>query len=522
MSRGSWIALVALVVTVLVVYSNALDGDFCYDENIVILRNDNVQDPARLWTLWTDTYWGTAVGDELDSRGYRPLTIFSYHMNHRISGNDPFAYHLTNVALHAACTALLLLLALRLRFGLTVAVPAAALFAVHAIHTEAVTQIVGRAELIAGLFMLLATLLHVEAFPHPDRPAPPASRRWMYVALAVLSVLLGFLGKESAIGFYGLVLATDLVVLGLQGSVLETAKRLVVSRYRAWLAYLLPLAAFLVLRWVLLGRAFPTHEVHFVDNPIVLLAPALRPLGALLVFGKVVLLLLVPAALSADYGYAQLAVDRFWTSPLFWFGVIALAALVYAAYRFRRSQPAATWGVIAFLLAWVPVSNALFPIQTVLGERVAYVPSMGFCLLMGGLFAHAIRTERQWARITAWSALALLLLFNAVRTPVRNRDWRSDLTLFDATAEVSTRSIRVLNNYGNVLYTRGDLDGAEKQYRQALSLYEGYDDARVNLAGVLIARRELEEARRHLEIVLENRPDHPTALSNMKLLESLE
>jgi tetratricopeptide (TPR) repeat protein len=518
MRRWEWVALLGLAIAVLLVYGNSLGGDFCYDENIVILRNDNVQDPDRIWALWSDTYWGSGVAEPLDSRGWRPLTIFTFHLNHRIGGNDPFVYHFTNVLLHAAATILLFLALVRLRFGPLVAVSAASLFALHAVHTESVAQIVGRSELLAGACALVALLMHLKAFPVEK---PPPTARWAWIAGAALTLLMGLLGKESAVGFYALVLASDIVRT--KGSTpRDTALRVLGSRWKAWLVYMAPLAAFLALRLALFGRAFPSGEVHFVDNPIAALSPLLRPLASLVVFGKSLSLLLVPAALSADYGYAQLPVERFWASGLFWFGLLALGAMVWKCTGSFRGKPAALWGCLAFLLAFFPVSNAVFLIHTILGERVLYVPSIGFCVLAGAAFSEAASSSRTAQRTTAWTILALILLFNAIRTPLRNRDWRDDLTLFDATAKVSSNSVRVLNNYGNVLYTRGDIDGAEEQYRRALELFPDYDDARVNLAGALIRRGSLGEARELLEKVLERNPSHAIAISNMELLERLE
>jgi len=515
MRRWDWIVLLGILVVVLAVYANGLGGDFCYDENLVILRNDNVQDPARIGALWTDTYWGTAVEDKLDSRGWRPLTIFTFHLDHRIGGNDPFGYHLVNVLLHALASMLLFIALTRLGLGRLASASASFLFALHAVHTEAVTQIVGRSELLAGVCAIGALLLHLHA------QAGSPLRRWGLTAAAALAFFLGLLGKESALGFYALVLASDLVLLGGEGP-RATARRILSERWKAYAMYLLPLVAFLVARQVLFGRAFPSADVHFVDNPLASLHPLLRPLGSLVVLGKSLSLLLVPASLSADYGFAQLPVERFWASGMFWFGLVALASMIWKTGTGFRRHPALLWGSVAFLLAYLPVSNALFLIQTVLGERVLYVPSIGFCVLAGGAFATAAGAASSGARTTAWTVLSLALLFNAIRTPLRNRDWENDLTLFEATARVSTRSVRVLNNHGNVLYTRGDLEGAEKSYREALDLYPEYDDARVNLAGTLIRRGELEEARSLIEDVLSRNQDHPVARSNLGLLEQME
>ncbi len=57
---------------------------------------------------------------------------------------------------------------------IAIAIAASALFGLHAVHTEAVSQITGRAELIATLAALGAALLHVAAFPAEAEPRPRA------------------------------------------------------------------------------------------------------------------------------------------------------------------------------------------------------------------------------------------------------------------------------------------------------------------------------------------------------------
>ena len=352
MKRWDWIVLLGVLVTVLAVYANGLNGDFCYDENLVILRNDNVQDPDRILSLWSDTYWGSSVESSLDSRGWRPLTIFTFHVNARLGGKDPFGFHLANVILHALASILLFLSLVRLRLPRLASATAAFLFAVHAVHTEAVTQIVGRSELIAGTCALGALLLHL----HAQRGSP--LRRWGLTASSAALFFMGLLGKESALGFYALVLASDVVLLGGEG-LRATARRILLERWKSYVFYILPLVAFLVLRYVLFGRAFPSGDVHFVDNPLAAMHPLVRPLASLLVLGKSLSLLVVPASLSADYGYAQLPVDRFWASGMFWFGLLALGSMIWKASTGFRKHPALLWGTVAFLLAYLPVSSAL-------------------------------------------------------------------------------------------------------------------------------------------------------------------
>ena len=80
---------------------------------------------------------------------YRPVTMLTYMANHQVS-TDPFGFHLVNVLLHALVTLAVLALARELLGSLLAATVAAALFAVHPVHTEAVSNIVGRAELLAA------------------------------------------------------------------------------------------------------------------------------------------------------------------------------------------------------------------------------------------------------------------------------------------------------------------------------------------------------------------------------------
>ena len=77
--------------------------------------------------------------------------MLSYVANARVDGG-PRGFHAVNVPLHVAVALALYALALQLLAAPTAAWIAAALFAVHPIHTEAVTGIVGRAELLAALF----------------------------------------------------------------------------------------------------------------------------------------------------------------------------------------------------------------------------------------------------------------------------------------------------------------------------------------------------------------------------------
>lgn len=103
-------------------------------------------------------FWGTPLTHSGSHKSYRPLCVLSFRLNHWLHELEPAGYHLFNVLLHCLATALFTLLARSLLpAGLSTGV-AGCLFAAHPIHTEAVAGIVGRADVGAAVFFLLAFL----------------------------------------------------------------------------------------------------------------------------------------------------------------------------------------------------------------------------------------------------------------------------------------------------------------------------------------------------------------------------
>lgn len=169
------------------VYANALLCGFVYDDWDLVVRNPWLRE-GRLAEAFRSGYWESSRGG---SFYYRPVVSISYWVDHALWGTSPFGYHLRNVALHAASSVLVLLLAARWLSSRPAALAVAALFAVHPVHTQSVTWIAGRTDLLAALFCLLALLLFqagadrlsraprgstpVDGSPHSHARAGPAT-----------------------------------------------------------------------------------------------------------------------------------------------------------------------------------------------------------------------------------------------------------------------------------------------------------------------------------------------------------
>lgn len=125
------------------VYVNSLNGGFAFDDHRAILENPDLRLEERsLWQLLNNDFWGGSMTREVSHKSYRPLTVLSYrYLNYAISELHPFSYHLVNVLLHGVvCVLFLFLCRIVLGRGKW-SLFSALLYAVHSIHTEAVSVV---------------------------------------------------------------------------------------------------------------------------------------------------------------------------------------------------------------------------------------------------------------------------------------------------------------------------------------------------------------------------------------------
>lgn len=104
-------------------------------------------------------------------------------------------------------------------------------------------------------------------------------------------------------------------------------------------------------------------------------------------------------------------------------------------YESRTALPTSQ-NVVVFSLGllavpFLPATNLFFYVGFVIAERVLYIPSMGFCLLVAvGARALYVRARRRSSRAAlVYCSAALILLFSA-KTVLRNRDWQNEEMLY--------------------------------------------------------------------------------------------
>ncbi|MCU0255527.1 MAG: DUF1736 domain-containing protein [Vicinamibacterales bacterium] len=430
-------------------YWNIFRAELILDNVPIVLQDTRLRaiDWRSVRDILTLNYWWPTGDSDL----YRPLTTLSYWFNYSVLGGgpDPTGYHAMNLLLHWLNTVLAFLLVRGVTGRAWAALVAAAVLASHPLTVESVTNVVGRADLLAGLSILGGLCLYRGFLGAAGRRRLP----WL-VALGA-TYAAGVFSKESAVVLPALMLLHDLLFPPAPCPTRTAASRHTAAR--AWPAYVsvLPGLALLVCaRWTLFNAAPPLVQFGG-DNPIVNAPFWTGLMTAVKVAGYYLSLFVWPARLSCDYSYD--AVTLFgWTlasgqEPHAWLALVAVAGLTAIAAVSWRRQPAVSFFLGLAAIAFLPTSNLLFPIGTIMAERLMYVPVVG--LAAAAVLVFAMAGERLAARWPSGSPraktagamvlAACVVCALGVRTSVRNEDWTSNLRLWSSAQQAVPGSFKV-------------------------------------------------------------------------------
>ena len=446
-----WSAGVFLAATL--PYLNALPCGFALDDfGLVVQNRFATQDMSPFAWFARESTTGSL---------YRPVTMMSYALNHALSPL-PFGYHLTNVALHALASVAAFHLARVLLRSIPSAAAVGLIFAVHPIHTEPVTNLAGRAEVLAGLFAFVSLIAFARA--HDSKRAVA----WM--ALSLVAFGAAVLSKESAVVTVGL---AGLVALWLWRPHLPELAR-------GLFPFVVVAAGFVALRVWITGSLTLQKVPPFYENPLAHTGLWPRLGTAVVVIGEYLSALAIPIRLSADDSFDQVPVVASPADPRLLVTVAVLLALGVATWRTRHRRPVLALAASFFIVAMAITANVLFPIGVMKAERLLYVPSFAVCLAAGW-------TARRWVGRSVNPRLAvvgLALALLAGRTWIRNDDWQSNYTILMKTVATSPSSARAHANAAAMAANAGDLDFAREHFSAALRIMPDFRPAAEGLARV--------------------------------------
>lgn len=161
----------------------------------------------------------------------------------------------------------------------------------------------------------------------------------------------------------------------------------------------------------------------------------------------------------------------------------------------RRGCDVVLLSVALIVIPFLPASNLFFPVGFVIAERVLYLPSMGFCLLVG--FGFTILTRKKlFRKKTLNRFLYFLIAVHSIKTFVRNFDWKDESEIFLSGLRVNGNNAKLWNNVGHALEAKGRFDEALRFFRQAARVQPDDVGAHINVGRTLNNLGRLDEAER--------------------------
>lgn len=451
-----WIPAALSAALSLALYAITLGGTYIYDDAAIIGTDPRAQSPKLWYQFWTHDYFNGGL-DNL----YRPLVSQTYGFERWLHPNLAWPYHLVNILLHAGAAALVAELGRRLA-GWRVGLIAGLLFAAHPIHSEAVAGIVGRAELMCAIGVLGGLVL----FLHRPMTQPRALAIFLLCVMAMLS-------KEQGM----LMPALLAILLPVRRAVLFVEdERTPQQRYAERQAMML---VFALVMWPVIGLIWLREEFlklkfewdrGFLDiamQPLIKSPPVDRWLIPIALLGRYFQLLIAPVKLSIDYGLSVIGSTISRSDPYLWLGAAVLIAwiLLFCVTLIRRRW-AAAFCLLAMALTYSMASNAII-IATIFGERLMYLPSAFFLILMAMAIA---KLPAKWPGIL----LAIFLILGCLRTWTYIEKWNNRDEFYAYSLQQQPMSLKMYLLMAHADFEENKFAQARELTDKAIAIYPGY------------------------------------------------
>lgn len=443
-----------LMVTIFIVYGNALFNDFVHDDNYLIVKNPYIKDFRHFKDILTSDV--TVTSPYRSSSGYyRPLSMAYLMLAYKMWGLNPFGFHLQSILLHVLCAYLVFLIVQNIVTDKTVAFWSAFIFAIHPIHVEAVTGIFNVMGLLACTLGLTSFLLFVRS---------KAGQIKIPFAGSLFFYFLGVFTKEEVFLFPVIYILYDYFFIARFDS------RILLKRWKAYCGFLLIAIFYLILRSLIIEKAaawgFWDLNVFFNITPFQ--NPFLQFLMVLYTYGYYIYLLFFPIKLTVFYVIAPIK-NFLYPQVILLIGV-PVALLFYAVKNLRKS-PVSTFFIALFFVGSAMIIG-IIPIGGLFADRFMYFPSIAFCFFASSLFSALSNKNITIAKKPVHNIIAIafagILSFFAFQTVTRNYVWRNNLLLWQDAAEKGSAAFIHLNL--GVAYQKKKLyHDAIGEYQEALN-----------------------------------------------------
>ena len=483
------------ILLVFLIYSNALNGPFIFDDIRNIQKNPHI----RMNSLSKDNIARAGL-EGLSSN--RPVAKLSFALNYYFHQYDVKGYHLVNIFIHIV-TGLLLFLFTKTTLTLPslqsggrtfrwIPLITAVLWLVHPLHTQSVTYIVQRMNALATMFYLLSMLLYIKG-----RLTRRGSKKVVLFGGCIIAGILALGSKEIAatlpffIFLYEWYFFQDLNRRWLKRHVLKLVGILI----------FLSLGVYLTMGSGLLGQMWAKYEVYNF-TPMERLLTEFR----VVIFYISLLLFPHPSRLNLDHDFSisHSLMDPMTT--LMSLGII-LGLIGLALFKAKKHR------LLSFCILWffgnLVIESSVIGLEIVYEHRT-YLPSVLVVLLAVTLIDRVLSPK--WVGI---AMLCLVLTMFSLWTYQRNKVWSNELTLWADATKKSPNKARPHVNLGVALQERGRIEEAIDHFSKSLELMPNNAEAQNNLGAALDDLGRTREAIDHYSQALKIKPDYADARNNL-------
>jgi tetratricopeptide (TPR) repeat protein len=453
----------ALFIATLAVYDDVRNHDFVdYDDFSYVVENDRLRSGLGLRSFATDFLSPYFMN-------WAPITMISFRIDFAIHELSAPGYLMTNVALHAIASLLLLLALARATGSLWPAAFVAFVFAIHPLHVESVAWISSRKDVLSGAFFAGALFAYVRFVERPDSPGRQHS--------VTACVVLALLSKATTV--------TLPVVLLLQ---------------KLWFTAAIGVGAITVLVQNLAGTLVLTKELTL----------GARLHHAIQSFGVYLARTFWPTDLAAFYPYDAEYVPSFATAALI---SIAISA---AALRLARTRPYLLMGWLWFAITLLPVIGVVQAGFQAQADRYMYLPLIGPAIAVAwGVRDVPLRGRTRVALLGTLALLAGIALASLARSQVSY--WRTTVSLFEHALAVTEGNFVAHKGLAVGLLRAGNLERAREHFEHALRVRPDWPPAQIGLGDTAHLSGNCAEAVEHYERALAEEPHHANASTALGL-----
>jgi tetratricopeptide (TPR) repeat protein len=519
-SKLKWMLGIFVALAGFLLYANTLNFDYTLDDYSVIKENRLTRQgwqaiPEIFKTPYRYGYYFTQ--DEL----YRPIPKAMFAAEWALSPDNASLGHLINVLLYAA-TGLILFFTLSkyIKQNLIIPFVASVLFIAHPIHTEVVASIKSRDEILS-LFFVLLSMNFIHSYLTKEKLTS--------IITAMLFFMLSLLSKESGITF---LVVFPLAIYFFTGASAN-------KNIRVTLLMIIPVAILLLLRKNILAEGL--KSTFAVADNLLMAAHngADRFATAVLICGLYLKLLFIPHPLIFDRSFNQIPI----VSLSDWKFIVSLLAYLsmfaFALFRFKKKD-GLSFSILYYLITLSIFSNIVLIIGTSFGERLMYLPSLGFCLaiafLLSKIFFNPGENKSYNVKdfilnnVKIFSIAGIVLILYAFKTETRNTVWKDNYTLFSNDVKLAPNSTRTHYYFGNLLAKpenlgRKDsvvqdltLDTAIAELKKSVEIYPAFADPYNQLGVSYYRKKNIDEAFTNYSKALQYNNTNATYHSNIGTL----